>query len=159
MILFYIQISLFLVTFHYFDILFKFYRLAPLALKAVYCESEVECQRMGLLQGFDLLCCELTSAPEQPAYALLGTSPDLEVGVSRVQQLRGNGSAKDAKLRKEVILAIRGTNSVQDVVTDIRANPIHFPPPLSCCSEGLSPALNEPASSTRVRFSHTKSAC
>lgn len=53
----------------------------------------------------------------------------------------GSGNApRNAKFvaRKEAVLAIRGTKTIQDVVTDIRAAPQEFPPP----QEEITAALN-----------------
>lgn len=97
-------------------------RFAPLSLTAVYEESAVECQRLASLQGWSLVYHFGMSAPEQPAYALFatGTGP---AG-------RGNGSAGTSLRRREAVVAIRGTHSVHDIVTDIRAAPQEFPPPV-----------------------------
>ena len=82
-------------------------RLAPLALTAVYESDPVECQRIAALQRWETIYTYNESAPEQPAYALFASSS----GVT-----------------KEMVLAVRGTNSVQDLVTDVRATPSSFPP-------------------------------
>lgn len=65
-------------------------------------------------------------APEQPCYALFGH--------------RSEGPST-----REVVLAIRGTQTVQDVVTDIRAAPTQFPP---AAAEVQSCLRGEPVSAT-----------
>lgn len=80
--------------------------IAPLALKAVYEDSETENQRIAQSQGWSLIYCETQSKPEQPSFSLYAT--------------KNKG--------KRAVLAIRGTHSIEDVVTDIRAAPWAFPP-------------------------------
>ncbi len=87
-------------------------RLAPLALKLAYEADSVECQRLARLQHWDPIYICTESNTEQPAYMLLATSHTY--------------GPKESK--KEAVLVIRGTKSIHDVVTDIRAAPQHFPP-------------------------------
>ena len=91
-------------------------RLAPLALKIVYEETAFDCQRLAKTQGWETIFTNIENElePEQPCYALFATSHDVIVT---------KGSRK-----KEAILAVRGTKTIQDVVTDIRATPQEFPP-------------------------------
>jgi len=96
-------------------------RFAPLALKLAYEADSVECQRLAKLQHWDPIYISTESNTEQPAYMLLATSRSY--------------THKDSK--KEAVLVIRGTKSIHDVVTDIRAAPQHFPP----SSEEVSIAL------------------
>lgn len=124
-------------------------RFAPLALQAVYAETAVECQHIAHIQGWSMIFCEMVSQPEEPAFALFATDIDhYRKASSRNQQneaneiprsMHGLGHSNQPKTtkssnkhqiqyRKEVILAIRGTNSIHDIVTDIRADPISFPP-------------------------------
>lgn len=144
-------------------------RYAPLALKAVYNDSVVECQRIGNLQGWDLIFSELTSAPERPAYALFGenvihkvneakarmskpsfTDPSLRHGVGKSNDSSASrdetfiGSSYDGprlqtKFRKEIVLAIRGTNSIHDIVTDLRAAAEEFSSPEEDVDSVLAP--------------------
>jgi hypothetical protein len=88
-------------------------RFAPLALSAVYEESSADVQRLALAQGWATIFISSQSAPEQPAYALFASATE-----------RGKRDGE----RKEVVLAVRGTASVEDIVTDIRAAPQQFPP-------------------------------
>lgn len=115
----------------------------------------MECQRIGWLQGWELICCQSTAAPEQPAYALFATDVALHLKEAAKKKRRfveerslqhGLGKASNSKLasdaeslngskrktihnkRKEAALVIRGTYSIHDVVTDIRATPAEFPP-------------------------------
>lgn len=92
-------------------------RISPLALQAVYEESAVECQRVAQLQGWRTILCCSESAPEQPAYALFAS----HIGAGR----------------KEACLAVRGTSSVHDLVTDIRAAPHRFPPPADQVADAM----------------------
>jgi hypothetical protein len=85
-------------------------RMAPLALTIAYEENSFECQRLALCQGWSTIFTSCQSAPEQPSYVLLAT--DLSKNY----------------VKKEVVVAIRGTKSVHDLVTDIRAAPQEFPP-------------------------------
>ena len=78
---------------------------APSALW-VYERAPVELQLLAAQQGWRLLFSKETAAPFEPAFALLGHAG-----------------------RKCAMLVVRGTTSVHDVVTDIRALPVPFPPP------------------------------
>jgi pimeloyl-ACP methyl ester carboxylesterase len=98
---------------------------APLALEIVYENNELDMRRLGKYHGLELLCSnvateeneELRRRPEQPVYALF------------VPQAPANSSTSTESRISEAVLAIRGTQSVQDVITDVRARPIRFPPP------------------------------
>lgn len=95
-------------------------------------------------------------APEQPCYTLFGASfPPEESASSKNNSANGihnnNAHSKETSSEKaskqsepitskekpplqrpavlEAVLVIRGTQTIQDVVTDIRAAPAHFPPP------------------------------
>lgn len=97
-------------------------RLAPLALSASYQTDPVECQRIAYTQGWTLLYTETNSQPEQPAYSVFCSQ------------------GRNGKASKEVCLTVRGTSSVHDVVTDIRAVPQEFPPSINhirCALLGL----------------------
>lgn len=98
-------------------------RIAPLALKAAYCDTEVEMQRLAAAQGWVCILAKPISALEQPAFGLFGTpGPSSE--------------------RKRVVLVIRGTGSVQDVVTDLRSDPLPFPPSQQEVQEVLANGFN-----------------
>jgi Lipase (class 3) len=99
-------------------------RFAPLALSAVYEESSADVQRLALAQGWATIFISSQSAPEQPAYALFASATE-----------RGKRDGE----RKEVVLAVRGTASVEDIVTDIRAAPQQFPPEEEDISKALFP--------------------
>lgn len=99
-------------------------RFAPLALSAVYEESSADVQRLALAQGWATVFISSQSAPEQPAYALFASADE-----------RGERDG----VRKEVVLAVRGTASVEDIVTDIRAAPQRFPPEDEDISKALFP--------------------
>lgn len=99
-------------------------RYAPLALDVVYEDSELDMRRLARHHGLELLCSnaaaeeneELRRRPEQPVYALF------------VPQAAPTDARDAGAPRPEAVLAVRGTRSVQDVVTDIRAAPMRFPP-------------------------------
>eukprot|EP01035_Chromulina_nebulosa_P021317 gene21317-27619_t len=125
-------------------------KFAPLALRAAYMESLVESQRLAGLQGWELIYGETISAPERPAYSLFGTdirsfrtnksksnhddSRLLQHGLGdnhinkHVTKQPTKQKKEKITYRKEIVLAIRGTHTIQDVVTDIRASPVEFPP-------------------------------
>ena len=131
-------------------------RLAPLALQAVYEESPLECQRLATSQGWCTILCCTESAPEQPAYSLFATDhsshtdnttdnkqthtatiantttdnthPTHTTDTKVNSNSSGNSNSSVSKKKKEAVLAIRGTSSVQDIVTDIRSAPHKFPP-------------------------------
>ena len=96
-------------------------RLAPLALKIAYERSSVDCQRLARLLGWETLFSNADESSvlqvEHPCYALLATS----------HRLLSN-PPKGKQVRREAVLAIRGTQTIQDVVTDIRAIPEEFCP-------------------------------
>ncbi len=81
----------------------------------------MDCQRLARLLGWETLFSNadesLSLQVEQPCYALLATS----------HQLLENPPI-GRPVRKEAVLAIRGTQTMQDVVTDIRAIPEEFNP-------------------------------
>ena len=99
-------------------------RFAPLALSAVYEEISADVQRLALAQEWATIFISSQSAPEQPAYALFA---------SAIRPGKQGGE------RKEVVLAVRGTASVEDIVTDIRAAPQQFPPEEDDISKALFP--------------------
>ena len=80
-------------------------KYAPFALDLVYLEDAVQAQLLGQHLGYQLLFSKASSKPEEPAFMVF---------VSMA--------------KKEVLIAVRGTQSVEDVVTDIRSVPIPFPP-------------------------------
>ena len=84
-----------------------------MALMLAYEESPTECQRLAANHGYKALCIQEVSHPEEPSFALYATSLD---------------DSTVAEHDKEVVLVIRGTSSIHDVVTDIRAAPAAFPP-------------------------------
>ena len=76
------------------------------ALRFVYLTEPMDLQRLLALQGYALVAAEMKSySPEVPAYFLSAS-----------------------RERKEVVIAIRGTASVNDFGTDVSAIPIPFPP-------------------------------
>lgn len=96
----------------------------------------MDCQRLAKLQGWDTIFTNMESeqAPEQPCYALLGSARAAEDSAGEAPRPSASGekgasesARKPAQL--EAVLVIRGTQTIQDVVTDIRAAPQFFPPP------------------------------
>jgi hypothetical protein len=100
---------------------------APLGCVAVYMPDEVECQRVAASQGWATIVAELEAGPEVPAFALFA-SPTIVSSTATGDDDGEDGSeAKASPHRKEAVLAIRGTKSLQDIVTDIRCEPVPFP--------------------------------
>ncbi len=92
-------------------------QIAPLALIAVYENNPVDLQRIASSQGWQTIFVQLESKPEQPAYALFA---------------RG---AVEGEHHKTAVLSIRGTHTVEDIVTDIRTQPCSFPPSAACIAQ------------------------
>ncbi|KAL3810993.1 hypothetical protein ACHAXA_006545 [Cyclostephanos tholiformis] len=96
---------------------------APLALDFIYAENEVDMQLLAAQQGWRLIYASLDQNHHHVAHA--GNYNDLE----------GNDHFSDRPAcalfahdeRKIACLSIRGTATIQDVVTDIRATPVPFP--------------------------------
>ena len=98
-------------------------RLAPLALFAIYSSSVVEVQQQLFSAGFALIYASLESGLDKPSFALCA---------SRRQGL-------EQELGKEAVLVIRGTHSLEDFLTDLRAQPVKYPPSASVVLECLQP--------------------
>ena len=90
-------------------------RIAPLALIAVYEDQPADMQLIAHSQGWDLLFAHLDSKPEQPAFALFASKG-------------ADDSAGNCTKPCKAVLCIRGTRTVHDLVTDVRAAPCCFPP-------------------------------
>ena len=82
---------------------------APLALNFIYAEKEVDIQLLAAQQGWKLLYAYL----QQETQNKVTDRPASAVFVH--------------EKHKVVCLSIRGTSTIQDVVTDIRQTPIPFP--------------------------------
>jgi hypothetical protein len=82
---------------------------APLALNFIYATKEVDMQLLAAQQGWKLLYAYL----QQESQNKVTDRPASAVFVHEVQKI--------------VCLSIRGTSTIQDVVTDIRQTPIPFP--------------------------------
>ena len=93
---------------------YLFIRYSSLALLISYEVNAVECQRLAALQGFLLLIFSGDSDPERPSFSIYSSS--------------GEGEPSSLRAKREAVLVIRGTHTIQDVVTDLRATPIVFPP-------------------------------
>ena len=102
---------------------------APPALW-VYEQAAVELLLLAAQQGWRLLFSKETAAPPEPASRC-----------SRHAQ------------RKVAMLVVRGTTSVHDVVTDIRALPVPFPPPADGedLDDDFAPAFGGAAPRARAR--------
>lgn len=110
-----------------------------------YEENPVECQRLALSQGYSTICVQELSDTEQPAFGLYASSSAAGMWIvgddgkllnttdlprSNLSWVQNSSPTNHASPSfNEVILVIRGTQSIQDVVTDIRAAPAEFPPP------------------------------
>lgn len=92
---------------------------APIALNFIYATKEVDMQLLAAQQGWKLL------------YACLDTEKDEVVKDMPASALFVN------EKRKTACLAIRGTATIHDVVTDVRQMPVSFPETES--SEGNHP--------------------
>ena len=96
---------------------------------------------MAASQGWATLYVKHTTEPEQPAFVLFASMRsdvtgsnsacmETEVPQTSYFPLRGHiaGTFATPNDEKVAVLAIRGTSSVHDIVTDIRAAPDTFPP-------------------------------
>lgn len=121
---------------------------APVALEFVYSSSCVDAQRLAMSQGWETIFFKETAEPEQPAFALFASFPRKVSTPSAPSQgekclstelfsrhqftssskYRAGLDTSGSEASKVAVLAIRGTSSVHDVVTDIRAAPTEFPP-------------------------------
>lgn len=108
---------------------------APLGCVAVYQVDEVECQRMAASAGWATICAELDSSPEMPAFALFAAPATLSTHPPESgnddshddDYVNSNGRGGEEEDAKTAVLAIRGTKSLHDIVTDIRCEPVAFP--------------------------------
>ena len=97
---------------------------APLGLVAVYMSDEVECQRLAASQGWATIVAELEAVPEVPAFALFASPAS---AASDHDDEDGAEGGTNTVRNREAVLAIRGTKSLNDIVTDIRCEPVAFP--------------------------------
>ncbi|TYZ59892.1 hypothetical protein PybrP1_009205 [[Pythium] brassicae (nom. inval.)] len=83
------------------DLLADILKFAPLALHAIYELDVLDIQRISKLQNFSLIYAHIQNQDvRHPSFALLGN-----------------------KEKKSALLLIRGSKSVQDLLTDIQAHP------------------------------------
>ncbi|DAZ96471.1 TPA: hypothetical protein N0F65_008338 [Lagenidium giganteum] len=83
------------------ELLHDMLRYAPLALHAIYELDVLDIQRISKLQGFSLIFAHIQNQDvRHPSFALLGN-----------------------KEKKTALVLIRGSKSVQDLLTDIQAHP------------------------------------
>lgn len=110
---------------------FLFY--APLALNFIYASSEVDMQLLAAQQGWRLLYAHL----DQSGGCHASSPPSsMESAPAIAESSKGKKMVADRPAfallvrpdQKMVCLTIRGTSTINDVVTDIRAMPIPFPP-------------------------------
>lgn len=123
---------------------------ASMALMVVYEENPVECQRIAATQGYACICAETSSLAEKPAFGIYVSTDNVTPDNSNSESTfpshvppppSSSRSTSDEDFSskgcdfkmhrckpKEVILTIRGTLSIHDVVTDIRNAPHPFPP-------------------------------
>ena len=117
---------------------------APMALEFAYLPSPVDCERLAHAVGYDTLffhnelqhsSSSMLNEAERPAFVLLASSHSSHTSTSTSTGSTGTGSMGSMSSfpkEKTAILAIRGTQTVQDIVTDIRAEPVSFPPDGEC---------------------------
>jgi hypothetical protein len=96
---------------------------APLALDFIYAECEVDMQLLAAQQGWRLVYASLDQNHHHDAHA--GNNNDLEGNDHFSDKPASALFAHDE--HKIACLSIRGTATIQDVVTDIRATPVPFP--------------------------------
>lgn len=104
---------------------------APLGCTVPYLDSEVDMQRLLQFRGYRLLFANVKSEREQPAFYL---------------------AASDAK--REVVLGIRGTQSLHDVVTDLKVVPEKFAPGIEKAVAGTDENYEKWASECKT-FAHS----
>ena len=140
-------------------------RFAPIALDFVYNKSPVDTQRLASSQGWTTLYIKDSTEPEQPAFALFASprvpsadntefsSPESKsappemfskyhflpsrMRAGQFASTCSSSTSKRNEIEKIAVLAIRGTSSVHDFVTDIRAAPMEFPPGVDEIRESL----------------------
>ncbi|KAL7562019.1 hypothetical protein ACA910_011067 [Epithemia clementina (nom. ined.)] len=88
---------------------------APLALSFIYAEKEVDMQLLAAQQGWRLLYAYLQHREPRQDASVLDNRPSSAVFVHEKHRI--------------ACLAIRGTTTIHDVVTDIRQVPVPFPEP------------------------------
>ena len=96
---------------------------APLALDFIYAECEVDMQLLAAQQGWRLVFASLDQNHSHAGDDTDGT--DLESDQHFSDKPASALFAHDEL--KIACLSVRGTATIQDVVTDIRAMPVHFP--------------------------------
>jgi len=107
---------------------------APLALDFIYAECEVDMQLLAAQQGWRLVYASLDQNHHHNHH---GNDGNNNSGSNHVSMSGGggNGDSSDKPAsalfahdrHKIACLSIRGTATIQDVVTDIRAMPVPFP--------------------------------
>lgn len=109
------------------DLISSLLFFAPLALDFIYADCEVDMQLLAAQQGWRLVYASLDQNHQQVAHAGNNGNDG--------STLEGNDHFSDRPAcalfahdeRKIACLSIRGTATIQDVVTDIRATPVPFP--------------------------------
>ena len=102
---------------------------APLALDFIYAECEVDMQLLAAQQGWRLVYASLDQNHHHANDGSSGTNNN----EGTLDMSNENFSDKPASAlfahdkHKVACLSIRGTATIQDVVTDIRATPVPFP--------------------------------
>ena len=106
------------------DDLEEIMKFTPMALTFAYCPSPVECERLAHTIGYDTLYFHNESTT---ANNTNNTIPGTGVAERPAFVLMASTVSPDMK-EKVAVLAIRGTETIHDLVTDIRAAPEPFPP-------------------------------
>lgn len=112
---------------------------APLALNFIYATSDVDIQLLAAQQGWRLLYahldqsggCHASSSSSSRATSTAETTSPMIEDTDKEKKLVADRPAFALLARpdqKLACLAIRGTATINDVVTDIRAVPVPFPP-------------------------------
>mmetsp|Transcript_42595 Transcript_42595/g.54764 ORF Transcript_42595/g.54764 Transcript_42595/m.54764 type:complete len:909 (+) Transcript_42595:96-2822(+) len=107
--------------------------VAPFALHFCYMTSPCEMQLRAAQRGFWLLFTKTEALPSQPAFSLFARPGKATSTTSTTSTTSPNERAESCLAPDWwdagacVVLAIRGTSDIYDVVTDIRTNPIPFP--------------------------------
>ena len=99
---------------------------APLALDFIYAECEVDMQLLAAQQGWRLVYASLDQNHRHHANNGDGTKQNIYTNNEHFSDKPASALFAHDEL-KIACLSIRGTATIQDIVTDIRAMPVPFP--------------------------------
>jgi len=100
---------------------------APIALHFIYVEKEVDMQLLAAQQGWRLVYAYLNPAQQDGGIPIGGEIHDRPASALFVHQEQ-----------RIACVAVRGTSTIHDVITDIRQVPVPFPDPESVSSSSKS---------------------